>query len=79
MLRRVAAATSFDQSLNDPLPESRIRSGHLVGIADASPRLNLSGPLIENRLYYLVGFEYLMSKTEVRTLPFPENVIAQMR
>jgi hypothetical protein len=65
----------FNQSLNDPLPESRIRSGHLVGIADASPRLNLSGPLIENRLYYLVGLEYLMSKTEVRTLPFPENVI----
>jgi hypothetical protein len=65
----------FNQSLNDPLPESRIRSGHLVGLADASPRLNLSGPLIENRLYFLVGLEYLMSKVEVRTLPFPENVI----
>jgi hypothetical protein len=65
----------FNQSLNDPLPDSRIRSGHLVGFADASPRLNLSGPLIENRLYFLEGFEYLMSKTEVRTLPFPENVV----
>ena len=65
----------FNQSLNDPLPDSRIRSGHLVGIADASPRLNLSGPIIDNHLYYLVGLEYLMNKTEVRTLPFPENVI----
>jgi hypothetical protein len=64
----------FRYSLNDPLPDSRIRSGHLVGFADASPRLNLSGPLIENRLYFLEGFEYLMSKAEVRTLPFPENV-----
>ncbi len=65
----------FNQSLNDPLPDSRIRSGHLVGVQAASPRLNLSGPIIDNRLYYLVGLEYLMSKTEVRTLPFPENVI----
>jgi hypothetical protein len=65
----------FNQSLNDPLPDTRIRSGHIVGIADASPRLNLSGPIIDNRLYYLVGLEYLMNKTEVRTLPFPENVI----
>jgi len=64
----------FRYSLNDPLPDTRIRSGHIVGFADASPRLNLSGPLIENRLYFLEGFEYLMSKAEVRTLPFPENV-----
>ena len=64
----------FRYSLNDPLPDSRIRSGHFMGFADASPRLNLSGPLINNRLYFLTGFEYLMSKTEARTLPFPENV-----
>jgi hypothetical protein len=65
----------FSYSLNDPLPDTRIRSGHIVGFADASPRLNLSGPLINNHLYFLEGFEYLMSKAEVRTLPFPENVI----
>jgi hypothetical protein len=65
----------FRYSLNDPLPDSRIRSGHLVGFADASPRLNLSGPLIDNHLYFLEGFEYLMSKSEVRTLPFPVNEI----
>jgi hypothetical protein len=64
----------FRYSLNDPLPDTRIRSGHIVGFADASPRLNLSGPLIKNRLYFLEGFEYLMSKAEVRTLPFPENI-----
>jgi hypothetical protein len=64
----------FRYSLNDPLPDTRIRSGHIVGFADASPRLNLSGPVIKNRLYYLEGFEYLMSKAQVRTLPFPENV-----
>jgi hypothetical protein len=59
--------------LNDPLPEVRIRSGHLVGLRSATPRLNLSGPLIRNRLYFLEGTEYLMHKDQVRTLFFPVN------
>lgn len=59
--------------LNDPLPEVRIRSGHLVGVRSATPRFNLSGPLIRNRLYFLDGTDYLMHKDQVRTLPFPLN------
>lgn len=60
-------------SLNDPLPEVRIRSGHLVGLRAETPRLNLSGPLIPNHLYLLEASEYLMHKSPVRTLPFPFN------
>jgi hypothetical protein len=60
-------------ALNDPLPEVRIRSGHLVGLRAATPRFNLSGPLIRNRLYFLEGAEYLMHKDQVRTVPFPVN------
>lgn len=60
-------------SLNDPLPEFRIRSDHLVGLKTASPRFNLSGPLFANRLYVSEGAEYLLYKVAVRTLPFPEN------
>ncbi len=63
----------WDYSLNDPLPDFRIRSGHLEGIRDASPRLNFSGPLIQNHLYFAEGSEYLVDKAEVRTLPFPVN------
>lgn len=63
----------WDYELNDPLPEVRIRSGHLVGLRSATPRLNLSGPLIHNRVYLLNGTDYLMHKDQVRTLPFPEN------
>ncbi len=63
----------WDYSLNDPLPDFRIRSGHLVGLRDASPRLNVSGPLIQNRLFLAEGSEYLINKAEVRTLPFPVN------
>ena len=51
----------------------RIRSGHLEGLRDASPRLNFSGPLIRNHLYFAEGSEYLIDKAEVRTLPFPVN------
>jgi hypothetical protein len=65
----------FSYSLNDPFPDFRIRSGHLVGVQDASPRLNLSGPLIDDRIYFLEGLQYLMNKSEVRTLPFPDDEI----
>ena len=62
-------------SLNDPLPEFRIRSAHLEGLRSATPRANFSGPLLANRLYFLEGGEVLINKTEVRTLPFPMNQI----
>lgn len=61
----------WDYSLNDPFPDWRIRSWHLEGVRDASPRLNLSGPLIKDHLYFVEGFEYLVDNAEVRTLPFP--------
>jgi len=60
-------------SLNDPLPDFRIRSGHLEGLRDAAPRLNLSGPLYANRLFVMESSEYLVDKAEVRTLAFPVN------
>jgi hypothetical protein len=60
-------------SLNDPLPEFRIRSAHVVGLKTASPRVNFSGPLIANRLFVSQGGEFLLYKQPVRTLPFPFN------
>jgi len=71
--RRGGDKWKFD--LNDPLPEFRIRSGHLQGLRSATPRLDLGGPLMANRLYLLEGTEYLVNKAEVRTLPFPMNQI----
>ena len=64
----------WNYSLNDPLPDFFIRSGHLEGVRDATPRFNLSGPIIANRLYFLEGVEYLLSKQEVYTLPFPQSL-----
>jgi TonB-dependent receptor-like protein len=59
--------------LNDPFPEFRIRSGHLRGLRNASPRVNFGGPILGNRLYFSEGLEYRVDKAPVRTLNFPHN------
>ncbi|MBZ5577364.1 MAG: TonB-dependent receptor [Acidobacteriia bacterium] len=59
--------------LNDPFPDFRIRSYHMRGLMDATPRLNFEGPLIPSKLYFSEGFEYAMRKTAVYELPFPDN------
>jgi len=65
--------------LNDPLPDFRVRSWHLAGLQDASPRLVLGGPLIEGRLYFAQTVLYDVQKTPNRTLPFPDNTSKQER
>src|SRR3984893_17884358 len=69
--RRGAEKWHFE--LNDPFPEFRIRSEHLRGLRDASPRVNFGGPILGNRLYFAEGFEYRVDKVPVRTLDFPHN------
>ena len=63
----------WNLELNDPLPEFRIRSGHLRGLREASPRVTFNGPLIANKLYLSEGLEYDLQKRPDRTLPFPFN------
>jgi len=59
--------------LNDPFPDFIIRSYHLRGLRDATPRLNLEGPIVPGKLYFSEGLEYTVRKTEVYELPFPFN------
>jgi hypothetical protein len=59
--------------LNDPFPDFRIRSYQLRGLVDATPRLNVEGPIIPGKLYFSEGLEYEVRKTEVFELPFPYN------
>jgi len=59
--------------LNDPFPDFRIRSYHLRGLRDASPRLNVEGPIVRGKLYFSEGLEYEVRNTENHTLPFPYN------
>ena len=44
--------------LNDPFPDFRIRSWHMRGINDVSPRGVLGGPLLHNRLFLNTALQY---------------------
>ena len=69
--RKGSDTWSFE--MNDPLPEFRWRSWHMVGLRSSSPRVNFGGPLIKNRLFLLESGQYEMHETPVMTLPFPRN------
>ncbi len=59
--------------LNDPFPDFRIRSYHMRGIRNETPRFVLGGPLIHNRLYLNTSLVYFYDSSPSRTLPFPHN------
>jgi Carboxypeptidase regulatory-like domain/TonB-dependent Receptor Plug Domain len=59
--------------LNDPFPDFRFRSWHMVGIRDVSPRFVLGGPIIADRLYFAQTLQYDLMKKPDRTLPYPHN------
>ena len=56
---------------NDFFPDFRFKGGHLVGIAEDTPRLNFNGPLVKNRLFLSQSLGYTITKTPVRGLAFP--------
>ena len=59
--------------INDPFPDFAIRSYHLRGLRDATPRLNAEGPIVRNKLFFSEGLEYEVRKVQVHTLPFPDD------
>lgn len=59
--------------LNDPFPDFRFRSYHMVGIRNETPRFSFGGPLIANRLYFQSAIVYIIDKVPSRTLGFPNN------
>ncbi|MDP9115109.1 MAG: Plug and carboxypeptidase regulatory-like domain-containing protein, partial [Acidobacteriota bacterium] len=59
--------------LNDPFPDFCIRSWHMCGIKDVSPRGVLGGPLLPNRLYLNTALQYNFQRESILTLPYPRN------
>ena len=59
--------------LNDPFPDFRIRSYHMRGIRNETPRAVLGGPLIHQKLYTNSALQFFFQKEPSRTLPFPHN------
>ncbi len=59
--------------LNDPFPDFRIRSYHLRGIRNETPRGVVGGPLIRERIYFNTALQFVYQRESSRTLPFPHN------
>ncbi len=59
--------------LNDPFPDPRVRSFHLIGFRNETPRFVAGGPVIRNRLYFITALQYYLQKTPNLTLPYPHN------
>lgn len=74
-LETKAPSGKFDYELNDFLPTPRIKSGHIVGIADDEPRFYMTGPLINDKLNFAESFEYDVNNQPVRGLAWPHNEI----
>jgi Carboxypeptidase regulatory-like domain/TonB dependent receptor len=59
----------------DFVPGFRGKSGHIVGLSDATPRLFFGGPLIKNKLNFSEDATYDVQKVPVRGLAWPNNEI----
>lgn len=75
--RRGGDKWHFD--LNDPFPDFRIRSYHMVGIRNETPRAAVGGPVIKDRLFVITALQYILDKVPSRTLGFPHNESKQER
>lgn len=59
--------------VNDFLPDLRFKGGHLVGIAEDTPRLSFNGPVWKDRLFLSQSLSYNIAKLPVRGLAFPND------
>ncbi len=66
-------ADKWHTELDDPFPDFRIRSGHMDGLRNSTPRALLSGPLLHNRLFMITEVQYYLDKHPNLTLPYPFN------
>jgi len=64
---------AWHSELNDPFPDFRFRSWHMVGIRDETPRSAFSGPVIKDKLYLMQALQYGVIKRPEKTLPWPVN------
>jgi hypothetical protein len=65
--------------LNDPFPDFVIRSYHMQGIRNETPRGVIGGPVLRDRLFIISALHYFLDKATSRTLGYPRNVSKQER
>jgi hypothetical protein len=60
---------SFRFSAQNLLPRLRRVDGSIMGIAAATPRVTVSGPLVKDRIAFTQSLEYRYERSEVYSLP----------
>jgi len=63
----------WDYKLLDFIPSFRGKNGHLVGLANWTPRFQFGGPLIANKVNFSEELAYEFRKTPIRGLAWPVN------
>jgi hypothetical protein len=65
--------SAWNYKLLDFLPAFRAKGGHLVGLANMTPRLEFGGPLVRNKFNFSENLTYEFRRDPVRGLPWPFN------
>jgi hypothetical protein len=60
--------------LNDFFPDVVVRSYHVEGIRNETPRAVVSGPIIRDRLFLSAALQYFLDKFPNKTLEYPASV-----
>lgn len=64
---------SWISKLHNFIPSFRAKDGHLVGIANVTPRLEFGGPIIKDKFTYFEEMTYTYRRDPVRGLTWPYN------
>ena len=59
----------YHYSIQNILPRWRDRDGSIVGLGAATPRMTLSGPLIKDKVSFILSLVYRFVRTPVNSLP----------
>jgi hypothetical protein len=64
---------SWISKLHNFIPSFRAKNGHLVGLANITPRLEFGGPIIKDKFTYFEEMTYTYRRDPVRGLTWPYN------
>jgi outer membrane receptor protein involved in Fe transport len=68
--------SAFDKlhfSIQNIMPRTRVRSGTVMGVGGATPRVTFTGPILKDRLAFTQSMEYRFIRTPVNSLPPSER------
>ena len=68
-LQTRSGSNKWKAGLNSFFPRIRSRNGSIRGIESITPRFNVGGPVIKDKLFLFQTFEYKFVQTQVENLP----------